>query len=457
MSITLLSLLAITALLFAAVGAIVAGLLLRQTGSRKSTLTGTGGPEESGEKPSKAIGVMRNTPSFHPEQEASAEALRLQTVGTMAGGIAHEFNNHLTPIRGFIELALDYLGEDHPVSDGLETAMNRVEYCTELVGHIQAYGGKSLPKKEPLDLDRLLSTTVRVALATQPEAADRITLKNEWTPPLPRILGDCGQIQQAIVHLIINAIEAMPGGGQLTIKVGNTDEKKNDRGPSGSNTGDYIELQVIDTGIGIRPENLDPILDPFFTTNKSPSARGMGLPMVQSMVARHDGWMEIRTEPDKGTAVHMFLPVLHEKEKRETAEADEDGTMAVLPAADLGKMLVVDDEEHIRRLIERVFMDEGWNIDTADDYNEVLTKIVRDGRVYDLIVLDVTMPGPTAEESIRQITEALPEAKILFVSGYAKDEHIEKLLKLANVEFLSKPFSPKVLLTTVDAFLSQTT
>jgi two-component system, cell cycle sensor histidine kinase and response regulator CckA len=208
-------------------------------------------------------------------------------------------------------------------------------------------------------------------------------------------------------------------------------------------------IRVADTGIGISPEHRARIFEPFFTTHGRAVARGMGLPMVQGMVAQHGGWMEIKTDVGKGTTVALFLPV-KQLPVAEGAPVDPDGTMSVDPVAFPGRMLVADDEPFIRRLIKKVFRSEGWQIDEAKDNDEVLEKVGGNGDAYNLIVLDLTMPGASTEETIRHISRTDPAARILFISGYARDERIERLLGMTKSDFISKPFSPKELLTRVD-------
>jgi len=396
------------------------------------------------------LGLLRATQDMHDAHESLYEARRMETVGNMASGIAHEFNNHLTPIGGFIEMALDYLGNEHPVSEGLLTALDRVAYCSELVGQIQAYGRKSMLMPEAVDLARLLPTTVRVALSTLTAAAEHIAVVEDIPENLPLIWVDQGQFQQSIVHLIRNAVEAMPDGGTLTVRV----EPYTRTNQSPADNEPFVRIVVADTGVGISPENRTRIFEPFFTTHGRAKARGMGLPMVQGMVAQHGGWMEIKTEVGYGTEAVLFLPIKEPPNAQEEKIADDDGTLAVDPAAAPGLMLIADDEPFIRRLIRKVFQAEEWKIEEAEDYNQVLEKVVDPAKNYDLIILDMTMPGPSTEECMEQIAKTAPDTKILLISGYARDERIERLLAMTPSDFMSKPFSPKALLTKVDALVT---
>lgn len=402
-----------------------------------------------------AVGVVRRTQDLHDIQAELAEARRLQSVGTMAGGIAHEFNNHLTPIRGFIELALDSLG-NHPVAEGLQTALNRVEYCTELVAQIQAYGRKSLLLPEPVDLRRLLPSVIRIAMSSYHARPNQVALEEEYTEDLPELWVDQAQFQQAMVQLVRNAIEAMPRGGTLNVRVDRvyTDRKTSAKGEPGAR-GNYFCICIRDTGVGIPESNLEQIFDPFFTTHKRADKRGMGLPMVQGMAAQHGGWMEIKSEPGKGTEVRLYLPQKQvEVEEKEPVAVDEDGTMTVLPAATVGRMLIGDDENLIRSLIRKVFEAEGWEVDEASDFDEVLSSTREQPAGFDVIVLDLSMNGPPAETVVDSIIESHPDAKILMISGFGRDSRVENLLQKTGGQFVSKPFSPKDLLSRVDELIA---
>ncbi|OQW96055.1 MAG: hypothetical protein BWK77_06490 [Verrucomicrobia bacterium A1] len=413
--------------------------------------------QDRGGRVERVVGVVRNTQELHETQDALAEARRLETVGTMAGGIAHEFNNHLTPVRGYIELALDQLGRGHPAAEGLNTALNRVEYCSDLVSQIQAYGRKSLLLPKPTELTRILPSVLRVALSVEREKAAKVSFQEQWPPMLPTVWLDQGQFQQAITHLVRNSLQAMPKGGKLIVRADEIyldDRQCENR--AGARPGDFVRVSVADTGVGISPEHREHVLDPFYTTHGRSEARGMGLKMVQGMAAQHGGWLEIASEPGKGTEVSLFFPVKKVDEKQAAAaKTDADGTMKVLPAAPVGRVLVADDESFIREIVRRVFETEGWVVDEASDHSEVSQLIKEKPTEYDLFILDVTMPGPSAESTVAEILRGLPRAKILMISGFSRDSRVDHLLAMGNIEFLGKPFSPKEILSRVDRMMAE--
>jgi PAS domain S-box-containing protein len=407
----------------------------------------------------KVVGVFRQAQKLHEAEDALVEAQRLQTVGTMAGGIAHEFNNHLTPIRGYLELALDDLGPDHISSEGLRTALDRVEYCAELVSQIQAFGRKSVLMPKPENVARLLPTMVRLAMSRDLQKAEGITLNEVIPEDLPEIWVDRARLQDAVIQLVANGMEAMPDGGTFTIRAEEVYVHKRHSGEGGSRSGTFLCLTFSDTGEGIAPEHQAQIFDPFFTTRGRARARGMGLSMVQGMVAQHDGYIEVQSHVGQGTQVRLFLPLGVEKTLRGDAvlalEHEED-TVCAVPAATVGTVLVADDEESIRGIVRRVFAKEGWRILEAADGEEVNQKLSDETTRPDLVMLDLVMPGPSAEETVRLIRERGCGTKVLLISGFTLDERIERLTRNGDVGYISKPFSPKELLCKVDEVMTRT-
>ncbi|MEM7395855.1 MAG: ATP-binding protein, partial [Verrucomicrobiota bacterium] len=324
---------------------------------------------EPGERAAhQAIGIVRNTEAQHQAATQAARERQNEALGTIAGGMAHEFNNHLTPVRGYIELALDYLGNDHPVSDGLQTAQDQVDYCTGLIEQIQVYGGTSILMKEHVDLTSLIPSALQIALSGNRAREAKITVNQVHPNSLQTVMADKTQIRQAIVQLVRNSVAAMSEGGTLTVETSpvsipedeavRTDERD-------MRSGNMVCLKVTDTGIGIQPEILERIFDPFFSTQRAEGARGMGLPMVKGAVAQHDGWLEIDSTPGEGTEVRIFLPM---SQPYSQSHPEDKETMTVLPAASVGNILIADDEDHIRKLIRKVFNQEGWDTDEASDY-----------------------------------------------------------------------------------------
>lgn len=388
-------------------------------------------------------GIMRSVQDLYDERDRLEEKRRHQTIATLSGGLAHEFNNHLTPIQGFIELALDALGPDHPVSAGLRTAEERAEHCSQLVKRIQSFGGNQILKKERIDLSHFLPVTIRVATSSFSEVRGRIAFIRKWKYPLPMVLMDASHINEAITELLQNAVRAIDEEGSISITCEQIDDPE---------TGTMAVIRIQDTGCGIPPENRSRVFDPFFTTHQSVEARGMGLTMVQGIVKHHSGRIELAHPIEGGTEVSLYLPTVRE-EASVDLPADED-TLNVMPAANAGRMLVADDEGSILQLIRRTFETDGWDVETVSDYTEVLRHVVEDKTEFDILICDITMPGPSASDALRQIKQTYPNMPVLLISGYSRDQHIESLLQDGQVHFLPKPFTVRKILEKVDQILS---
>lgn len=397
-------------------------------------------------------GVLRDVQDAYTSLNALYEERRMESVGNIASGIAHEFNNLLTPISGYIEMSLDQLGENHSLSPGLRTAQNRVRYAADLVSQIQTYGRKSMLARERVNLKRLIPPSLRMSIASFPDVSNRISVRENWPPDLPDVWADRGQLQQALRHLFRNAIEAMPEGGQLTTEAVAVNEESEPIEGDGENRGQhaFVRIRVIDTGKGINAADLPRIFDPFFTTHGRALARGMGLPTVEGMAVQHGGRVEVKSEEGAGSEVALYLPTRSKGIEVLQQQVDADGTMKVERAALPDRLLVADDEAFIRRLIQKIFHAEGWKVDEASNYDEVVRQVEEKGAVYSLIILDLTMPGHSAEKGVELIRRVDPNVQFLFVSGFSRDERVDRLIEEVGGSFMNKPFSPSTLLTTVD-------
>ena len=458
-----------------------------------------------------AIGVLRSTNDLHRSQEQLAENRRLDTVGTIAGGIAHEFNNNLTPVRGYLELTLDELPPDHPVADGLKTALERVIYCSELVAQLQAYGRKSLLVLRETSLSEVLPEVLRIALSVERPNAQSVRVFQQFPKDLPPVELDKGQFRQGIHHVVQNAYEAMPNGGSLCIRakpfvITDTSKFKT----KDAKKGHYVRIEIDDSGAGISEQNLESVLDPFFTTRGRASASGMGLPMVHGMMAQHGGFLDIETIVNRGTIVYLYFPVsmqeitppaepapMSEAELMEPAAPavhvspdtllEEKGTLSAppiqafpvaeagspqsepppggrkrkdkpepvpIPEAEQGRMLIADDEPFVRNIVQRIFDDREWFIEECASHQEIMDRLLQQAFRFDIAVLDITMPGPPVENLVHAITERHPNVRILLISGFDHNERVDQMTQHPAVEFMAKPFSPKALTEKVDEIIS---
>ncbi|HIE10719.1 MAG TPA: PAS domain-containing sensor histidine kinase [Kiritimatiellae bacterium] len=405
------------------------------------------------------LGLVRDTQRYHQAERQALEEIGRQRIGTLAEGLAHEFNNLLTPIRGFIELALDGFKPEDPIADGLKTALGQVERCAQLVNQIQLCGRKSFVTPEEIRIDRMIPTVARVALSSHRGTGKRYRLKLEWPEKLPPLLADRIQLQEAVVQLIRNAVEAMPEGGTLTIRAEPVRVSAREAaGRSGTKrTGTFMRIDVTDSGMGMSAEVLQHAMDPFFTTHSRAGKRGMGLPIVRGMAEQNGGWLELDSRPGQGTRATLYLPMAehaHESLPPDVV-ADEDGTLRVLPAAPVGRALVGDDDDLVRELVARTLESEGWHVKTVDGFDKVMG-MVRKGCIdFDVAVLDLTMAGGTITDVLHQLRESAAETAVILVSGFGYDDLVGRLVRAGGgkVSYMPKPFSPKELLQRIDKLL----
>jgi len=379
------------------------------------------------------------------KQLALQEALRLEAIQTLAGGVAHEFNNHLTPVTGFIELAIEDLGHNHPNVADLQIALQQANACTGLIEHIQSYSGSGVMTPRSTDLCQTTGSLIRRAMNLEP-GTDGISLEESYEQNIPPVMVDHGNYRKIITQIVRNAITAMPTDGTIRVRT----EVVPDAPLFDPNTLGYVRVSIGDNGCGMPPEVLRRIRDPFFTTHGRAFAKGMGLPMVHGMMRQADGCIEVTSAVGQGTTTSLYFPL------PETMHAvvEQEKDLGMAPAAlSTRRVLLADDEDIIRRLMVRVFQNDGWIVQEAHDFNEMLDVVEKDPAWFDLILMDFTMPGPTPEEAVARLKACACDASIMVVTGMAQDERLDGLLEACNGAYVSKPFSPKSLLSSVEEFL----
>jgi len=363
---------------------------------------------------------------------------RLESIGVLAGGIAHEFNNLLTSITGYASLAAMDLPVAAPANRHLAQVLAASKSAADLTRQILAYAGRSQFLLEPLDLSKMVQNTQRLLESTLSRKA---TIKLALAPNVPTIEGDGGQLRQVMVNLATNASDALgdrPGeiristglfwaeGGELpSLKTGRIM-------PAGL----YVWLEVADTGEGMDRATIERIFDPFFSTRFT--GRGLGLAAVLGIVRAHRGSITVTSEPGKGSTFRVYFPAMDEVAQNEAAAAAA-ATKAV-PAT--GAVLVVDDEEPIRDLARTILQSAGYQVLLAGDGDQALSVFESNAAAIHAVVLDVVMPGRDAAEVMRRIQEVRPETRVVVCSGYNDQEAAGRLGGCKPTGFLRKPYDP---------------
>ena len=376
-------------------------------------------------------------------EQALLQRQRLESTGVLAGGVAHDFNNLLTGILGGISYALETLPASHESRPILRNALTASERAALLVRQLLAYAGKGTFMVERVDLTELTILTSNLVRASVPKC---IQLNVQAGHPTPPIEADSSQIQQIIMNLIINAAEAIgeDNPGVITVRteeewIGGPDSVE-DLAP-----GVYAVLEVVDTGCGMTEDVQARIFEPFFTTKFT--GRGLGLAAVMGIVRSAKGAIRVRSAPGEGTSFRVLLP----------ARGDPSVASRNAPAgsaAVAGTVLIVDDEEIVRETASTILRRGGYSVTLARDGMEAIEQVRANPALFDLVLLDLNMPGPTGEETLRQLRAIRPSMPVLAFTGFSESEVASRLGGQAFAGVLHKPFTSRILLEHVARFFA---
>jgi PAS domain S-box-containing protein len=366
---------------------------------------------------------------------------RLESLGLLAGGIAHDFNNLLVGVLGNASLALAELPADADVRRRLESIQLAAERASALTRQMLAYSGRGRFTVEAIDLSRETAELHQLLAAALPR---QVEVRLELGRGLPAVEGDVSQIRQVVMNLITNAAEAIDGAGVVTVRTGLVDAHTallaHYRFADGLAEGPYVALTVADDGSGMDEATLARIFDPFFTTKFT--GRGLGLAAVLGIVRGHGGALRVSSRPGEGSTFELLFPA---GPAGAPSHAAGDGTGTAV--------LVVDDEEVVREVASAVLAEQGRPVLTAASGAEAQQVLAEHGNGIGLVLLDLTMPGPTAEETVEQIRMRHPGVAILLTSGYTESALGERLEELGVAGFLQKPWSTGELGELVDRIL----
>lgn len=365
-------------------------------------------------------------------QEQLLQAQKMEGLGRLSGGIAHDFNNILTSILGYCDLALLDLEEGTPLRNKIEVIRESGERAAALTRQLLAFSRKQTLKMEALDLNALLSATVTMLRRM---IGEDVELLVQPEPHLPNILADPVQIEQIIMNLVINARDAMPHGGRLTIATATIDlDEKAARFLEGLAAGLHVALSVTDTGEGIPKEMQEKIFEPFFTTKEKGKGTGLGLATTYGIVKQHRGHISVHSEPGRRTSFIIYLPATSSapEEKKEAADSRE------MPRGS-ETLLIVDDEPLVLDLVSDTMKSLGYTVLKAEN-GAAAMEIFSSNPGIKLLLTDIVMPGMNGKELADKLLERKPELKVAFMSGYTHDILEEKTLR-SGALFINKPLS----------------
>ena len=382
----------------------------------------------------RTVGIAEDVTELRRAQEQLVEAQKMEAIGRLAGGVAHDFNNLLTAITGHGELVLGALRAGEPLREDIEEMLKAAERAAALTKQLLAFSRRQVLEQRVVDLNALVADLDRLLRSLIGEDIELHTIPGEG---LGAARADPGQLQQVILNLVVNARDAMPKGGKLTI------ETRNVELDTGSRTahepvkpGAYVMLAVSDTGAGMTEEVKTRVFEPFFTTKEVGRGTGLGLAMVYGVVRQSGGYVWVYSEPGTGTAFKIYLPRVDEQPVELAVRPS--------PAEPVGgteTVLLVEDEDVVRRLARIALAKRGYRVLEAANGAEALLLCEREQRPIEMLITDVVMPGMTGPELARQLASRRPQMKVLYVSGYPQRAMAQQRALPPGSAFLDKPFT----------------
>ena len=397
-------------------------------------------------RPVQMVGVIMDVTRHVQVEDEMRQLQKMETVGKLAGGIAHDFNNLLTGISGSSFFLLDGLSLEDPLRQEVDQILQQVDRAVNLTRQLLTFSRRQVVQPQILDFVATITNMERLLRHLIGKDIEIVTsLGGEGK--CVRI--DPGQIEQVIVNLAVNARDAMPEGGMLTFEVASIElDKSYDHQHPGIALEPHVKLTVSDTGHGMDRETLSHIFEPFFTTKEPDKGTGLGLSTVYGIVEQNGGKIEVASTPGQGTVFTIYLPQVEEIAE-ETVE--DPVTSDSLQGSET--ILLVEDEEVVRRLLQRILSRQGYNLLEACDGEDALQVFAQHRDTIHLLVTDVVMPKMNGSELVRRLKILCPEIKVLYVSG-----HPEKATDLEtelgrDVKLIYKPFQHETLLTNVRSLL----
>ena len=397
-----------------------------------------------------AVGVVRDISERKKIEHQLLHSQRMEAVGQLSGGIAHDFNNILSAIIGYGQILLMKMKEGDPLRVNVDHLLEATDRATHLTRSLLAFSRKQNLNPRYLDLKEIV---LRVEKLLSRVIGEDIELKTVFRQDRVMVNADSGQLEQVLMNLATNARDAMPAGGSFTIEL-DTMEVDNSfiQAHGYGEQGRYAVVSVADTGDGMNEETRKRVFEPFFTTKEVGKGTGLGLSIVYGIVKQHHGFINVYSEPGKGTTFKIYLPLVeteHEKSDH-TKDAPEER-----PTRGTETVMLAEDDKALRRLSQVVLEEFGYTVIIAEDGEDAVRKFRERGHEIQMVILDMIMPRKSGKEAYDEIQKIRPGVKALFVSGYTADKVRLERIPGDGVDLLLKPHSPQVLVKKVREILDR--
>jgi two-component system cell cycle sensor histidine kinase/response regulator CckA len=389
-------------------------------------------------KPVAVQGIARDVSERRELEEKLRQAQKLEAIGLLAGGVAHDFNNMLTAITGYSDFALGALDSGRGVRRAdIEEIAKASERAGALTSQLLAFSRKQILRLEVVDLNDVVGEMDKLLRRLIGEHIDVVTA---FGAGLGRVKADRGQLEQVIMNLAVNARDAMANGGRLVIETANASAEDVATHAPELGAGLHVRLTVVDTGCGMDAATRARIFEPFFTTKGRGQGTGLGLATVYGVVKQSGGHISVESAPGAGTTYRIYLPRVDDPVLSPEDEVEPEGS-----ANGSETVLLVEDEEIVRKLVRDTLRRSGYNVVEAEDGVEAMRICEGRDEPVDIVVTDVVMPNMTGPELIERLASVQPELKVLFVSGYTDGRVVQRGLVDSSTDLLMKPFTPNLL------------
>jgi PAS domain S-box-containing protein len=398
--------------------------------------------------PSYVIGMSMDITERKLLEEQLRRAQRMETIGTLAGGVAHDFNNLLTVIKGYCDLMMERVKKEADLMGYMGQIDHAAEHAASMTRQLLAFSRQQVLQPKIFNLNELVTNADKMLRRL---IGENIEMETVTAAEAGSVMADPGQIESVIMNLAVNARDAMPNGGKLTLETANVElDEAYAQQHFGSKPGSYVMLAVSDTGIGMDAETKSHIFEPFFTTKELGKGTGLGLSTVYGVVKQSEGYIWAYSEPGKGATFKIYLP-------RVDKPAEGMPLKAPSTTGSLGNetILLVEDDSQVRELTKAILESRGYRVLAMDDSSKALEICKSHGGAIGLLLTDVVMPGMGGRELAERVVKQRPEIKVLFISGYTDNAVIHGGVLGTGSAFLQKPFTPSSLSDKVREILNQ--